>query len=69
MRTQDRLGQIRVHLGQGSTELVYIDRDELIRVLYPIVEVAQRVEGVVREILLLYMSSQARSVRECEFRL
>ena len=63
---EDRLGNVRVDLGQRVGEAVDVDDDHLIGVLDAVVEVAERVEGHVGQVLVVDVLRQARAVRHRE---
>lgn len=48
---QDGLRDIRIYFGKRIGKLGNVDRYELIWVLYPVIEVSERVECIVGEVL------------------
>lgn len=66
---QDRFRQIAVQLCQTTREFGHIDSDQLIRILYPIVQSRDSIECQLTEVLVVNMVRQPCAILQAQLRL
>lgn len=66
---EDGLGQTAVELGQAIGELTHIDRDQLVGVLYPVIQRRECVERHLVKIAVVDMVRQACTIPQSQSRL
>ena len=66
---EDGLGEVRVELSKTVGELGHVDGDELVGILYPIVERREAVKGHIGEVLLVDVVRQTCPILQRELAL